>query len=105
MNVEHPKLKDIRLRKAIQRAIDVDSILQAANGGTAPQAHGITPVGINGTRAASRYTYNPEEAKALLAEAGVSDLALTYKTLNESCRVSKTGGPQGWMKITSAEQH
>ena len=36
MNTQHEKLKDIRVRKAIQRAIDVKSILDAAYGGTAP---------------------------------------------------------------------
>ena len=28
MNTQNPKLSDIRVRQAIQRAIDVDSILQ-----------------------------------------------------------------------------
>jgi peptide/nickel transport system substrate-binding protein len=88
MNTEHPKLKDIRVRKAIQRAIDVDSILQAAYGGTAQKSHGVTPLGINGNRSESKYSYNPEEAKALLAEAGVSDLSLEFKTLNESYRLT-----------------
>jgi peptide/nickel transport system substrate-binding protein len=88
MNIDHPKLKDIRVRKAIQRAIDVDSILAAAYGGTAQKSHGVTPLGINGNRSESKYSYNPEEAKALLAEAGVSDLALEFKTLNESYRLT-----------------
>ena len=34
MNTQHEKLKDIRVRKAIQRAIDVKSILDAAYGGS-----------------------------------------------------------------------
>jgi peptide/nickel transport system substrate-binding protein len=88
MNTEHPKLKDIRVRKAIQRAIDVNSILQAAYGGTAEIAHGVTPLGVNGNRSESKYSYNPEEAKALLAEAGVSDLSLEFKTLNEAYRLN-----------------
>lgn len=88
LNTEHPKLKDIRVRKAIQRAIDVDSILAAAYGGTAPKAHGVTPIGVNGNRSESKYSYNPEEAKALLAEAGVSGLELELKTLNESYRLT-----------------
>ncbi len=88
MNTEHEKLKDIRVRKAIQRAIDVKSILDAAYGGTAPLAHGIVPLGVVGNRSASKYSYNPDEARALLAEAGVSGLTVEFKTLNEAYRVT-----------------
>ena len=54
MNTQHEKLKDIRVRKAIQRAIDVNSILDAAYGGTAPLAHGIVPLGVVGNRSESK---------------------------------------------------
>lgn len=88
MNTQHEKLKDIRVRKAIQRAIDVKSILEAAYGGTAPLAHGIVPLGVVGNRKESKFSYNPDEARALLAEAGVSDLSVEFKTLNEAYRVT-----------------
>jgi peptide/nickel transport system substrate-binding protein len=88
MNTQHEKLKDIRVRKAIQRAIDVKSILDASYGGLAPQAHGVVPLGLIGNRKESKYGYNPDEARALLKDAGVSDLSLTFKTLNESYRVT-----------------
>jgi peptide/nickel transport system substrate-binding protein len=88
MNTQHEKLKDIRVRKAIQRAIDVNSILEAAYGGTAPLAHGVVPLGVPGNRGASKYSFNPAEARALLAEAGVGDLTLELKTLNEAYRVT-----------------
>jgi peptide/nickel transport system substrate-binding protein len=87
MNTEHEKLKDIRVRKAIQRAIDVDSIIQAAYAGVSPKAHGIVPIGILGARTESKYGYNPDEARALLAEAGVTDLSLELKTLNQQDRL------------------
>ena len=88
MNTQHEKLKDIRVRKAIQRAIDVKSILEAAYGGTAPLAHGVVPLGVVGNRSTSKYSYNPDEAKTLLVEAGVSDLTIEFKTLNEAYRVT-----------------
>lgn len=88
MNTQHEKLKDIRVRKAIQRAIDVKSILDAAFSGTAPLAHGIVPLGIAGNRTESKYSYKPDEARALLAEAGVSGLAIDFKTLNEAYRIT-----------------
>ncbi len=82
MNTEHPKLKDVRVRKAIQRAVDVDSILQAAYGGVAPKAYGIVTPGCIGYREAAGYGYNPEESKALLSEAGVSNLELDIQMEN-----------------------
>jgi len=79
MNVDNPKLKDIRVRKAIQRAIDVDSIIAASYAGTSPTATGIVPVGVLGHRKKAGYGFKPNEAKALLAEAGVSDLSLDLR--------------------------
>jgi peptide/nickel transport system substrate-binding protein len=82
MNTNHEKLRDIRVRKAIQRAVDADSILQTAYAGVPPKAHGIVPISVLGARPASKYKYDPGEARALLAEAGVTDLSLELKTLN-----------------------
>ncbi|HEX4569741.1 MAG TPA: ABC transporter substrate-binding protein [Dongiaceae bacterium] len=76
MNTSNPKLKDIRVRKAIQRAVDVKSVIGGAYAGASPQAFGVVPVGILGHRPSSKYSYNPDEAKALLKEAGVSNLSL-----------------------------
>lgn len=88
INTQHPKLADIRVRQAIQRAVDVGAILQAAYAGVSPQSHGIVPPGVLGKRDAAKYSYNPEEAKALLKEAGVSDLSLELKTLDAQDRVT-----------------
>lgn len=88
MNTQHEKLKDVRVRQAIQRAIDVNSILEAAYGGTAKLAHGVVPEGFVGHRTTSKYSYNPDEARKLLADAGVSGLSLEFKTLNEPYRVT-----------------
>ena len=88
INTENPKLTDVRVRKAIQRAIDVDSILQAAYGGVAPKAHGVVTPGCVGYREKSGYSYNPEEAKALLTEAGVSNLELDIKLENMQERLA-----------------
>jgi peptide/nickel transport system substrate-binding protein len=88
MNTENPKLADVRVRKAIQRAIDVDSILQASYGGAAPKAYGPVTPGCIGYREASGYSYNPEEAKAFLSEAGVSNLELDIKMENLQERIA-----------------
>lgn len=87
MNTEHPKLQDIRVRKAIQHAIDQDSIIQGAYAGVAEPSHGVVCPGLLGKRNASGYDYNPQKARDLLAEAGVSDLTVTLRTLNKQERV------------------
>jgi peptide/nickel transport system substrate-binding protein len=81
MNTQHEKLKDIRVRKAIQRAVDVDSVLKGAYSGIAPKAYGVIPIGFLGHRDSSKYSYNPDEAKDLLKQAGVSNLSLDIKVL------------------------
>jgi peptide/nickel transport system substrate-binding protein len=88
MNTEHPKLQDIRVRKAIQRAIDVDTILEGAYSGITPKGHGIVPPGLPGARSESGYSYNIEEARALIQEAGAEGLELEFVTLNKADRLA-----------------
>ncbi len=87
MNTQHPKLQDIRVRKAIQHAVDVDSIIQGAYSGTTERSYGIVCPGLIGKRDASKYDYNPDKARALLSEAGVSGLQLDLRTLNLQDRI------------------
>ena len=87
MNTDHPKLQDIRVRQAIQHAVDADAVNQGAYGGTAEPSFGIVSPGLLGKRNVSKYSYDPAKAKSLLAEAGVSGLELTLKTLNNSERI------------------
>lgn len=79
MNTDYPKLKDVRVRKAIQRAVDVEAVIAASYSGTSPAGTGIVPPGILGHREKAGYSHNPGEAKALLAEAGVTDLSLKLR--------------------------
>ena len=87
LNTEHPKLQDIKVRQAIQHAVDKDSIIQGAYAGTAEPSFGVVCPGLIGRRLETGYTYDPAKAKALLDEAGVSGLSLTLRTLNEQERV------------------
>ncbi|QYX56316.1 peptide ABC transporter substrate-binding protein [Roseovarius sp. SCSIO 43702] len=82
MNTEHPKLQDLKVRQAIQHAVDVDSILAGAYSNTTTKSHGIICPGLLGQREQSGYSYDPAKARALLDEAGVSGLELTLRTLN-----------------------
>ncbi|TGQ11373.1 ABC transporter substrate-binding protein [Mesorhizobium sp. M00.F.Ca.ET.217.01.1.1] len=86
MNMDHPKLKDINVRKAIQWAINVPQILDAAYAGQTKVATGIIAPGIVGHR--DKALVPPEgdltKAKEFLEKAGVSDLTLTIDCLNDS---------------------
>ncbi len=89
MNTEHPKLKDKRVREAIARAVDVQSALEAAYAGLAPRARGIVLPGLAGHRDTTKFeSPDPDKAKALLQEAGVSDLELDLRTLPETDKVA-----------------
>ena len=82
MNTEHPKLQDIRVRQAIQHAVDVDTIIAGAFANTSAKSNGIICPGLVGHREAPSYSYDPARARELLAEAGVDGLQLTLRTLN-----------------------
>ena len=84
MNTEHPKLKDIRVRRAIQQAVNVDEYLLAAYNGAAERSFGIVPPGMVGHRDYNFMKYDPKAAKALLDEAGVKDLQLTLNVINKA---------------------
>ena len=83
MNTQHPKLKDLKVRKAIQRAIDIEKIQKIVYKGMTKSAHGIVPPGLIGHRAASGYKYDPEMSRTLLRRAGVENLSLELVALNK----------------------
>ncbi|ESY29590.1 ABC transporter substrate-binding protein [Mesorhizobium sp. C386A] len=84
MNMDHPKLKDINVRKAIQWAINVPQILDTAYGGQANVATGIIPPGLIGYREKALVPPEGDLAKAreFLQKAGISDLQLTLDCAN-----------------------
>jgi len=87
----HPALADRRVRQAINHAIDVDGLLQALTGG-----HGqriptlVNPPNVK--QGLEPYAYDPEKAKALLAEAGYAGgftLDIDWSTPAESGRAAE----------------
>jgi peptide/nickel transport system substrate-binding protein len=86
MNVDHPRLRDIRVRQAIQYAVDVDAILYAAYGGAVRRATGLIPPGIPGARARNLVAgRDVARSKALLRAAGKArGLRLTLSVINTS---------------------
>ncbi|MEI9987204.1 MAG: ABC transporter substrate-binding protein [Aliidongia sp.] len=84
LNIQHPKLADARIRRAIQQAIDVEDILLGAYGGIGRRSTGPIPPGMTGHRPSNLTECDPAAAKALLAEAGVQDLRLVLLALNDT---------------------
>jgi peptide/nickel transport system substrate-binding protein len=67
-------LRDKRVRQAIAHAIDVDGIIYHVLGGIAQRtATGVTSMHFGYDGDVPRYAYDPEKAKALLAEAGYAE--------------------------------
>lgn len=73
-NFNNPLFQDLRIRQAIRMSVDMDKAVQAIFGDErlAERAYGPIPRGIVGFSEdwKNLVEYNPEKAKALLAEAG-----------------------------------
>lgn len=73
LNTRHPALSDVRVRNAIQHAIDGKAIIDNVYGGAGAEIEGIFPPWHKGFVQASDVSSvrpNLEKARALLAEAG-----------------------------------
>lgn len=75
-------LDDLRVRQAISRAIDQDALIAAVLGDGLPLGGPITNIEIGYKDLTDINAYDPDSSRALLAEAGVDDLALTLTIPN-----------------------
>ncbi|WP_433176147.1 ABC transporter substrate-binding protein [Actinoallomurus sp. CA-150999] len=82
MNTTRKPLNDLRVRQAIEYAINKDTIVAAFGGSQlASKGTAIQPPIMKGRTEYDPYPYNPEKAKQLLAEAGLSGgFSLTLDT-------------------------
>lgn len=79
LNNTHKPLDNVKVRQAISYAIDYKGIIDGILLGQGVQMRGDVPVGMWGhDDNAFQYSYDPDKAKAMLAEAGVKDLTLGY---------------------------
>jgi peptide/nickel transport system substrate-binding protein len=74
MNLSDPQLADVRVRRAIALAIDRPVIIRALLGGLAEEAAGLLPPAHWAYEPdVTRYNHDPDAAKRLLDEAGLTD--------------------------------
>jgi peptide/nickel transport system substrate-binding protein len=73
MNVTVKPFDDVRVRQAMNYAVDVDTIIKSMLNGLARKLDGPVLPEAFGYVATPVYNYDPDKAKALLAEAGYPD--------------------------------
>ncbi|MCC2308242.1 ABC transporter substrate-binding protein [Cellulomonas chengniuliangii] len=79
MNQANPELTDVRVRQAIAHAIDKKSLVAQTLPEGTEVATNFVPPAVDGWNAdVPTYDYDPEKAKALLAEAGKSNLTIDF---------------------------
>ncbi|HEY9053835.1 MAG TPA: ABC transporter substrate-binding protein, partial [Rectinemataceae bacterium] len=82
MNCSRPPLNDLRVRQAVNYAIDKQTVLDVAYGGGKVGSTFMDTGNAYYKDFSSLYPYNPEKAKALLKEAGVGNKELTIYAPN-----------------------
>ena len=84
-NTSAKPFNDKRVRQALHYAINKDTVIKTALNGYGTAATSYLDEGnANYQKAATVYDYNPEKAKALLKEAGVTNLSFTLDTTDNN---------------------
>lgn len=73
INTRRPYLEDARVRRALNLAVDAETVLEVAYGGGTPTGTFMEPGSPWLPADVEPYGYDPERARALLDEAGVPD--------------------------------
>ena len=70
MNLTKPVFKDVRVRQALNYAVNKEALVKVAFAGYADVAEGIAPLSVDYAVKLGPWPYDPQKAKALLKEAG-----------------------------------
>lgn len=73
LNMNIPELQDVKVRQAMNYAIDKEAYVKLMYSGYAKPATSIVPSIIGGYKEQTAYTYDVEKAKELMKEAGYED--------------------------------
>jgi len=85
INTEHEPFDDIRVREAIRKAIDFETVIEAGYFGLSPVSTGVLAPGVLGYKEREIPGRDVEGAKALLAEAGFPNgFSTTLVSLNNT---------------------
>jgi peptide/nickel transport system substrate-binding protein len=99
----NPKLADIRVRQAIAYALNRQALVDSKLPPGAKVAVNFMPDTVEGWNGdVTKYDYNPDKAKQLLAEAGASNLTLRFHYPTEVTRPYMPG-PKDIFELLSAD--
>ncbi len=89
INMLSPRLKDPKVRQAVQYGVDVGQILTGVYDDLAKRSTGVVQPGTQFARPKNIIEApDYQKSASLLAEAGVSDLTLTLTVMNDSIRTA-----------------
>ncbi|SOD61849.1 peptide/nickel transport system substrate-binding protein [Streptomyces zhaozhouensis] len=87
-NTENPPFDDVRVRQALLHAIDTEQLIEVGLKGYGRPATSFLDTANPAHRpAATVYSYDPDRARQLLDEAGVTDLSINLMAVNVSWAV------------------
>ncbi len=82
MNVTQPPFDNLKVRQAVNMAINKDRIVRLINNRAAPASQALPPAMPGYNPDNKGYAYDPDGAKKLLAEAGVGEITTELYTMN-----------------------
>ena len=99
LNMNKKPFDDVKVRQAINYAIDRDLLIETVNNGAGQAADNIIAPAVFGYYNVGAYEYNPEKAKALLKEAGYPNgFSCTLWVNNNQQRVEMCQAIQAMLK-------
>jgi ABC-type transport system substrate-binding protein len=82
MNVTQPPFDNLKVRQAVNMAINKDRIVRLINNRAVPASQALPPAMPGYNSANKGYAYDPEAAKKLLAEAGTGEITTELYAMN-----------------------
>lgn len=108
INTERPPMDDVRVRQAMSMSVNRETLINTVLKQSAEPAYSITPPGTLGYQPPQLFSYDPEKARSLLADAGYPDgegwpgIELIYNT-SESHRQVAVALQQMWKDVLNIE--